>query len=455
MALGTRTGYRRMAYEFCSVPRYARENFLKTITWLFTVVLGLAFLAPAVQLVEAQEAGIHVHLEHADTSAFPQVSISLNAWDAAGLPVRDLSVENILIHEDGGNPVQPLSVAADPKAPLQVALVIDISGSMQGEPLEDAKAAAARFLDRLSPGDQVALIAFSEPVDPDPDALDQARELPFSEELETAYDLVENLQSGGGTHLYHAVTKAVRMASNQPAGHRAVLVLSDGRNDPPSVGEPEEPIRMARDANLPVFVIGLGDFIDEPYLRRLANETGGLYRDAPRSSELARLFDDMATLLKTQYRVTYTSQLPPDGKIHRLRLTVSTQGENIADQIEVGPLPFMATTTSTLAPEKTATPTQTAVPSATPVPVAATEIEQPVPLILTPTPPPSAFSQVLVNPLGWMVFGLVLVGGGLFIFGRRRPKAIPEACARCGFDLTGRSGACPQCGETRRLVKPK
>lgn len=38
-------------------------------------------------------------------------------------------------------------------------LVIDISGSMKGAPLSAAKIAAARFLDRLSPGDGVALIA--------------------------------------------------------------------------------------------------------------------------------------------------------------------------------------------------------------------------------------------------------------------------------------------------------
>jgi hypothetical protein len=61
------------------------------------------------------------------------------------------------------------------------------------------------FLDRLTPGDQAALIAFSDSVNPDPSELNPEREVGFTSNLTPVYDMIENLQAQGGTHLYNAV----------------------------------------------------------------------------------------------------------------------------------------------------------------------------------------------------------------------------------------------------------
>ena len=432
---------------------------MKSFTRIF-----LSLLAFAAQPALAQEATPSVYLETVDTTAYPRVVVRLTAWGPDGLPLQGLAPQDFTLQEDGGAPLHPDFVAVNADSPLWVALVIDVSGSMQGQPLTDAKAAAARFLDRLESSDYAALLAFSE-VDPDPLSLDPAREIGFTSDLEPIYNTVENLQAGGGTYLYQATAKAVQWFLDKPAGHRAILVLSDGRNDPPTTGDPEEPIRLAQDAGVPVFVVGLGSQIDEPYLRRLAGETGGLFRSTPRSSELANLFADMAALLKTQYEVTYTSQLPADGQEHILSLALTYAGSTVTVERSMGPLPLIEATTIPTEAPAIETPAQPEVATALPPASEPTATDKPADTIAaTPTetlPPlmPLTFMDYLVSYLPIIVIaGLALVGVVVLLvvlFGRKKSRPKPEACAKCGFDMTGKTGACPQCGETRRLPKMK
>jgi predicted amidophosphoribosyltransferase len=58
------------------------------------------------------------------------------------------------------------------------------------------------------------------------------------------------------------------------------------------------------------------------------------------------------------------------------------------------------------------------------------------------------------SPWTWVTALAVLGVAAFLVFSRRKLKPAPEVCAKCGYDMTGRSGACPQCGETRRLPKP-
>jgi hypothetical protein len=378
---------------------------------IYGLILFALILSQPLQSVSAQQDKITVLVEQAEAENFPEVELLLTAWGEDGLPFSGLEPEQIDIQEDGGEPLQPDSLEVVTDAELSVVLIIDISASMKGQPLEDAKAAAARFLDRLSEGDRVALIAFSDQLDPDPGQLNPDWESAFTSDLGPIYDLIEGLQAGRGTHLYEALTKGVSRAVEEPAGHRAVLLLSDGRNDPPHVGEPDAPIQLAQEANIPVFVIGLGEMIDEPYLNGVAEETSGLFRKAPRSSELAGMFGDMATLLKTQYRLSYTSQLPPDGELHTVDVSLNVENLSTTGSIEIGPLPYIPTATPTAIPTKTATaiptntPTTTPTPTDTQAPTATATITDmptatatPVPTATpTPTPTPNLVERLTMR----------------------------------------------------------
>jgi Mg-chelatase subunit ChlD len=410
----------------------------------YLILIGLVTLLMS-GIVLAQDSGTRLVLQDVNWTEFPRVVMRYSTWDESGLPLVGLKAQDFLIQESSLTPVHPQSVIADANSPLQVMLVIDASGSMRGFPITDAKIAAARFLDRLGRKDHAGVLAFSDTIDTDPAILDPDREQSPSTNLELVYDLVEDISSGGGTHLYNAVAKAIQLLADAPPGHRAVLLLSDGRNDPATTGDPEKPIILGRQYNVPVFVIGLGWEIDEPYLRRLADETGGLYRHAPRSAELASLFADMATLLKTQYVLTYESGLPPDGQVHPIKVWLGPSENRVGFELSIGPLPFLPTPTElppSPTPRVTVSPTQT---PASPV-AEVNNISTPMTI-----PTPAGSSKETSSILSWLMMGAFIVGIGVVLLGRRRASSQGDFCASCGFDMTGQVGACPQCGSTKRL----
>lgn len=429
----------------------------KTTTAITILILALLLFQPAA----AQAPSRTLFLDTLDAQAFPEIELHLSAWDENGLPLDNLQREDFQISEDGGDALTPSLLVIDRQAPLRIVLAIDVSDSMRGAPLDDARAAAARFLDRLDPAkDQAALLAFSSPLDADPETLDPQRETGFTNEMTRLYDLVEGLQAGGQTQLYDAAAKAAALFRDQPAGHRAVLLLSDGRNEPAETGDPDQAVALARELNVPFFIIGLGDQVDQVYLQRLAFETGGLFLPVPRSAELAGMFNRMATLLKTSYRLVYTSALPADGASHELavRLEVDSVSSQVLAQIQA---PFIPT-----APPPSETPIPPAdtpiPPSETPVPPSETPLPPTPEPSSTPLPPPStAPMPVCGSPFeslacfsgsifAW-ILGLLALATVLWLVFRPRRKPQPEACAKCGYDLTGKTGPCPQCGSEKRL----
>jgi VWFA-related protein len=365
-----------------------------------------------------------------DTTAFPAVSVKLSTWDSNGLPITGLSTQDVFIQEDNNTEVHPDSLQANSNTPLSVALVMDVSSSMAGQPLLDAKNAANRFLDKLNETDQAAVIAFSSDVDTDPASLDQKKEIGFSSAKKDAYDLIEGLAAGGGTEVYNAVEKAVKITAQLPAGHRAILLFTDGKNDPPTIGDPESAITLARQENIPIFVIGLGSEIDETYLRRLTSETGGFYRSTPHSSELSDLFNNMATLLKTDYTLTYASKVNEDGQAHAIKIRIASSQGQATVESKIGPVP-LATAAPTLA---AATPTTQVSATSQPLPTA------------TPVDNESANNNKLFLIIGALVLLMILI---LVLVTRTKKTKVIEKCTKCGAVLID-EGPCPICKSTER-----
>lgn len=162
-------------------------------------------------------------------------------------------------------PASGRSVARD------VTAVVDVSGSMQGEKLEQVKAALRQLLASLSGEDRFRLIAFSNgAVTHAPDWTEVG-----SESLADARRWVDALQAEGGTNIAGALTEAFRAAS--PAARLPiVLFLTDGL---PSVGE-QNPERIAEAAErwrgrARVFAFGVGYDVNTYLLDRLSEAGRG------------------------------------------------------------------------------------------------------------------------------------------------------------------------------------
>ena len=424
---------------------------MRNVHLLVLLALLSALLGGLVPSTHAQTL-ITLRVDRVDVTEFPRVTVYLTARDARGVPITGLTPEDITIREDGDphpRPILDLTTTVNPAQPMRVVLVLDISGSMKGEPLEHAKNAAKRFIARLGPQDQVALIAFSGQInlgEPFPQ-LDPTREHGFTADKDALYRVIDGLEAGGATPLYDAVYKAVRLAAQQPPGNRAVLLMTDGRDEdgqggPGSkVADEDTPIREANRANVPVFTIGLGSAIDAAYLKRLAAETGGTYQQTPDAAALERLFQNVADLLKQQYVITYESGVPADGQEHTLEVLVTYQGSTALAQTTWGPVPFRPTPTPTVTPSPVPSPTSTWTPTS-------------VPVVPTPVPTPPAEAQGGLNRawpfVGGGLLAVLLAALAFVLRGRTQVAEETVPCPQCGYPLKPDEYTCPECGYVRR-----
>jgi Ca-activated chloride channel family protein len=165
------------------------------------------------------------------------------------------------------------------KRKANVFLVVDTSGSMEGEKLGAAQAALAEFLDQIK-GDQeqVGLVEFSSTVN---NIVELAELGDNRSELEQS---IGALQAFGNTALLDGVRTAyVRLQQeNDPERINAIVVMTDGRenNSYITLSQLQREIERGNASGVPVviFAIAFGDDADYDVLRTIAESSGGQVR---------------------------------------------------------------------------------------------------------------------------------------------------------------------------------
>ncbi len=184
------------------------------------------------------------------------------------------------------------------RAPINVAIVLDRSGSMQGEKIQRAREAAIGALDLLGANDIVSVIAY----DSDVNVLVPATKLTDKEQVA---NIIRAIQPGGNTALFGGVSKGaaeVRKFMDDKHVNRIIL-LSDGLANvgPSSPGELGDLGTSMKKENISVSTLGLGLGYNEDLMVALAGKSGGNHQFIENASELAgifrREFDDVLSVV--------------------------------------------------------------------------------------------------------------------------------------------------------------
>ncbi len=295
--------------------------FKRVLFRLFGALTIILILMPF-QMALAQGGNVRVTVDALVDDQFPQMDLYLSALDVKGFPILDLQAEHLTITEDGqpvtGFQLTPIHSAS---TPMVVALALDTSDSMQarskpnGVPaLENSVKAAKVFVSDLPATDQVALLQFQGDVT-------TVQDLTQDKTLITTG--LETLKPKGATALYDAIQKSVELLKNRPE-KRAIVVLTDGK-DEGSTATMEQAIQSAKDASIPIYLIGFGK-VEQGKLEQIAQETGGSVQIKPDSTQLDAAFQAIQRTFREQYRIQYPSGLKADGNQHNLSLKMLYQG---------------------------------------------------------------------------------------------------------------------------------
>jgi Ca-activated chloride channel homolog len=240
------------------------------------------------------------------------VEVYATVTDAAGEPVTGLRADDFLLTDDGRP--QTITTFAEGAFPLTVALGVDRSLSMAGEPLRLARRAAQGFLRQLQPGDRSMVVAISAEADV---------VAPLDASREAQLEAVAALDAWSTTALRDAVVKSLDRLAPE-GGRQALVVFSDG-TDRYSQASASEMLERARRGSALVYPIVFGR-ASVPALSDLARLTGGrsfVLRDA---RGLDGALGSIARELRHQYLLGYApAAVGEPGRWHPITVRVRGQ----------------------------------------------------------------------------------------------------------------------------------
>jgi Ca-activated chloride channel family protein len=219
-----------------------------------------------------------------------------------------------------GEVVLQIKVRADqpPRAqrpPLNLAILIDASGSMEGDPIDAAKNAVADVLGRLRAGDRAAIVSFGSVAKVlgkgtwDSDA-------PPSELTEA----VTKIEAAGTTDMRAALAAALESTAEwrNDAHLSRMILLSDGKpNDPMGL---VDMAMLAGSQGMPLIAFGLGIEFDEALLTDMARASNGSYAFLSGADQIAERFQNEILKLETLVARSVSVEIVPGPGIDILEI---------------------------------------------------------------------------------------------------------------------------------------
>lgn len=218
-----------------------------------------------------------------------------------------------------------------------VVLTLDVSGSMEGTPLEETKKASSNFINTvLENSANVGIVSYDS---------DSTLLSPFN--INEAYmsKILQNIESGGGTNIEAGLSTSYSMIKNSNAKKKIIVLMSDG--EPNEGKQGEELIQYANQIKAEgIYIYTLGFFENmgggksdaQKLMEEIASE--GCHYEVASADDLIFSFGDMADQLNGQKYIYVRIACPVDVSVSYNGETLNSRGDSLNTRTKFGTLTF-------------------------------------------------------------------------------------------------------------------
>jgi Ca-activated chloride channel homolog len=278
-----------------------------TRTWLALAVASAAFLVqqPPVQSPMFRSA---VDLVRVDVLVTDQ-----------GRPITGLAADEFDLFDSGT--AQKIETVVSESDALDIVLALDVSGSVEGEPLAALERAVKALVVSMNAGDRAQLVTFSHRV---------AVPTPLTNDVRTLLAALTNVQPSGSTSLADALYVALSLTElGVPRRRSMVMVFSDGRENRSWLSA-DDVLQVARDTDTVIYAVapqphGPSRQALEPdgaLLSSITKEAGGRVIRVRDATSAAAAFVDVLREMRSRYVLAYYPRGVPRGGWHPLKVTL-------------------------------------------------------------------------------------------------------------------------------------
>lgn len=258
-----------------------------------------------------------VHDEKPFRSGVEIISITATVTDADGKLITGLPRDAFEVFEDGER--QAITQFTNERVPVSLAVLLDVSDSMYGQRLQDARAAVERFLfELLDPADEFSVLAFNH----EPHLLTQ-----WTRSQSVIGDALAGLRPFGATALYDAVIGSLPLMETRTRQRAALLIISDGADTASDASMHDVRSALLRSDSFSYAIAidsparrAINASVNVSALNEITTGSGGRTEVVHDTGDLGEATRRIAEELNKQYVLGYTSSHAPDGRYHSIRV---------------------------------------------------------------------------------------------------------------------------------------
>lgn len=219
----------------------------------------------------------------------------------------------------------------------EIVLVLDVSGSMSGKPLEETKKASNKFVDTILKEDAcIGVVTYDNSANMDSD---------FSMNETSLKRTVSNIDGGGGTNIESGLQMATDMLESSNAKKKIIVLMSDGEPNDGKTGD--ELISYADEIKKnDIYIYTLGFFEElgsykssaQELMEKLASD--GCHYEVSNADDLVFFFGDIADQISGQKYIYVRIACPVDVTVTQNGQTLCSEEDNLSTRTDFGSLTF-------------------------------------------------------------------------------------------------------------------